>query len=178
MHHYAFLDMGGESEGEHLLGPPSFPPSASCLGQSHKPHLLFILNLPEGPNYSLVAAHKSPLGEPTFTLWLKLKGKGLDVSHPWKLHLLWKKEVHMKKKWDAWKLQQIKTNTHTHKQLSELKLSLLPLWEQMLSQNDLLSDELIVYDSFLSWGPHASVWQQNNPMSCGCHMKWLLFITF
>lgn len=68
MHHYAFLDMGGESEGEDLLGPPSFPPSASCLGPSHKPHLLFMLNLPEGPNYILAAAHISPLGEPTFIL--------------------------------------------------------------------------------------------------------------
>lgn len=40
MHHYAFLGMRGESEGELLLGPPSFPPSAPWLGQSHKLHLL------------------------------------------------------------------------------------------------------------------------------------------
>lgn len=42
MHHYAFLGMGGESEGEFLLGLLSFPPLAPWLGQNHKPHLLFM----------------------------------------------------------------------------------------------------------------------------------------
>lgn len=61
-------------------------------------------------------------------------------------------------------------HTHTSK-LSEPKFSLLPLREQMLPQDELLSDELLICDSFSSWGPHASMWQLNNPMSCGCHMK-------
>lgn len=101
MHHYAFLNMGGESEGEHLLGPCLFPPLASCLGQSHRLHLLFMLNLPEGPNYGLVAAHISPLGEPTLILRLKLKawhvGMGWICPTLGNSKLLWKKGGHIKK---------------------------------------------------------------------------------
>lgn len=33
----------------------------------------------------------------------------------------------------------------------------------MLSQEKLLSDELLVCDSFSSWGPHSSMWQLKNP---------------
>lgn len=88
MHHYAFLDMGGESEGEHLLSPPSFPLLASCLGQSHKPHLLFMLNLPEGPNYR--HSHQ-PTGRTHVCFMAEAEGltcgKGLDLPHTWKQQL-------------------------------------------------------------------------------------------
>lgn len=115
MHHYAFLDIGGEREGEHLLSPPSFPPLASCLGQSHKPHLLFMLNLPEGPNYR--HSHQ-PTGRTHVCFMAEAEGltcgKGLDLPHTWKQQLAMEERSSHEKKSEMHKRYSKSRWTHTH----------------------------------------------------------------
>lgn len=133
MHHYAFLGMGGENEGRSSWVLLHFFPWLLGLDKARDVIPSSCKTLPEDPIIAwlpLTWAHwKNPhlLQDWGWRPDMQVR----VVSYLWKQHFVWKEEVCMEKKVRSVSYSWSR-RIHTHYQLSHTKMSLLPLWEQML----------------------------------------------